>query len=1095
MINAILSIKINKPDGGGELLTAPVTDRCERSATLMGDDYVSLQFYHDERVILPAMSFLEYNGQTFFLKENYSPIDRGDHFEYSVKFYSFANLLEKITFFRYLEVSGERWAEPDVPINGTLDVLAQLAIEAIVNGGERVTASYYSGMMQSASLKDVLPDTELTSFKFEGVSILDALNTIASNFDTEWYIEESAGKVFLSFGKCESADILELSDRVEETGNPYEPYVTGGLLPLEAIKDADIIQRMIPYGSDRNVIRKNVIETVSGSEMNVSYGKRLRLAPNMTYEVLDADGQTVELVTDANGAIEVGGIDNQSERVELFEDVYPRCKYVVTDVEWMGNADNPLYLITCVALWPNGNRMTEDEMFAEGLMPITVASGLTLSITFESGYLNGRDFEVNWTKSYKLAGRDAWKMILAITPEGDSSDGSQIPMGSLVPRVGDTLQMFNMIMPDGYVTLAQAELAQVAYDKIIAVRDTRPEIKCKSDARAFEANNYTVSIGQRVGIKSSSLFDSYLLSRCTGFSHSLTTPNDLSITICSSTVQGRLSSIEASIADVTDSVGGLNQRAVTLSRRGWRDAAEMADKLDSLAAEMMLIGSEKNQFALSSNISLGGDGEIIVTEGELRHTQSPYTGIHDGVWRVQPQTIYTDYAGHAIADNPDVSYYLYASLEASTLVTFVLSSDAIDDISLVLVGILSSEFEGKRIFNRTYGYTAISGGTITTEQIQDAGRQLIIDFSSNPPRIIARNGAEIIGNIKFLCPDGSVVGGFSGINGGLLMTEMLQLMDGNAVTAGMSGRNDNVLLWGGGTYEDALNAAQDNYKKEDGNAITTLLKKDGRGKIGCFQVVDEDTISVTTDGGTLYISNKEISDFVQQFSNKTADVTSGTGINVSSTDVSYSDSGVIEKLAYTGVDDIPSGRYNLNIGAFSRNLSVMLTNYNGADTDRPRVGITARLVVKVTNVFGEVLATAILAQGTASIGEDRATSRAALASEAQSVPFVNPKSQRLYITYEVQYDYYIILTSGWVGQVSLESFNSENMLKGTLVNVASACVFAKDGIAVIQNSSIGFYVRNSVSGQMQIIANGLPTSRPSTKGQIWNNNGTVAIVQ
>ena len=83
------------------------------------------------------------------------------------------------------------------------------------------------------------------------------------------------------------------------------------------------------------------------------------------------------------------------------------------------------------------------------------------------------------------------------------------------------------------------------------------------------------------------------------------------------------------------------------------------------------------------------------------------------------------------------------------------------------------------------------------------------------------------------------------IAGGLVMTNVLALRDsdGKTVTAGMSGmEDDNILLWGGGTYEDAVAAAKYDYKKEDGELITSLIKKDGTGKIGLFEIGDDKAI-------------------------------------------------------------------------------------------------------------------------------------------------------------------------------------------------------------------------------------------------------------
>ncbi len=105
------------------------------------------------------------------------------------------------------------------------------------------------------------------------------------------------------------------------------------------------------------------------------------------------------------------------------------------------------------------------------------------------------------------------------------------------------------------------------------------------------------------------------------------------------------------------------------------------------------------------------------------------------------------------------------------------------------------------------------------------------------------------------------------------MTNVLMLRNlQNIVTAGLSGLTtlpagastadtslsgtDNVLLWGGGSYEEAFYAANNAnyYKSSNGtNPITTLIKKDGTGKIGIFKISDTQAIVDVPNQGTVVI--------------------------------------------------------------------------------------------------------------------------------------------------------------------------------------------------------------------------------------------------
>lgn len=104
------------------------------------------------------------------------------------------------------------------------------------------------------------------------------------------------------------------------------------------------------------------------------------------------------------------------------------------------------------------------------------------------------------------------------------------------------------------------------------------------------------------------------------------------------------------------------------------------------------------------------------------------------------------------------------------------------------------------------------------------------------------------------------------IAGGLVMTNVLALRnsDGKTVTAGMSGiEEDNILLWGGGTYEDAVAAknSEKYYKLNSTTPITTLIKKDGTGKIGVFEVDnDKAIINDNSSEERVILVNKSLSD-------------------------------------------------------------------------------------------------------------------------------------------------------------------------------------------------------------------------------------------
>jgi hypothetical protein len=285
--------------------------------------------------------------------------------------------------------------------------------------------------------------------------------------------------------------------------------------------------------------------------------------------------------------------------------------------------------------------------------------------------------------------------------------------------------------------------------------------------------------------------------------------------------------------------------------------------------------------------SIGYDNKtktLSVSLGVLTHASYVEYG-QNGAWKVTAfEKKFTD-------NEANIPYYIYARCSKSNNTATIYTSESkINDDSTYfyfLIGILSSEYESARVFNKTSGLSTITGGTITTEQIQDYNRSLIIDFSSNPPRIIARNGAIIEGAIKFTSfqdnagnevlndissaansaitkaenadakaiqasttaqnaqnianqaqedienldasvkPITNAIKGSTEIEGGLVNTNVLMVKDSNnAISGGISGiSSDNIAFWSGGTLADAIN----------GNC-NVIIRKDGTAKIGAFLI-------------------------------------------------------------------------------------------------------------------------------------------------------------------------------------------------------------------------------------------------------------------
>ena len=899
--------------------TFPVDNSSQRSATLRGENCVKICFKAGQSIAIPAFSFIEYDGQLFFLKETYRPVPKGNsYYEYNMKFVSFDNMLSKPQAYRKVVVDGETWNEPDIDVVGNLADIATIIKDSIIE-----TAGRYEGVFADMLSKVELVNAEINinseskAFSYSGQKISQVLDAIANEYEIDYWFEQVGDtqngitKMILHFAKCEilSGD-LHVTDKTSPS-NPFDklhPTVSGGLDECTFSNEwSGVVQRITPFGSERNIKRGQAI----ANDMFVSFGKRLRLEYDHSctidgttyqhaYAVKNEDGDLEPLYVDENGAVYVPGVTTGEESIEKYDDIYPRGHFRVTHVTQRG-VDTQIYTVYAIPTVERNGQFVDltdaeiDAMQADPtkkLFPIDIADGQTLSLHFESGYLNGREFEVA-NKSAKMVWVDGagykvdpdnvnahWIACFEINPEGDNNDSPHVPYGNLIPRgkfdsttgyEGDMFAIFNMDMPAFYVEDAQNELAQKAYDEIVGILSTRPEVKCKGNEVYFK--NHSLFLGQRIFVKSD-LFGQdnqgqplEFISRVTNYSHPLSKPNNVDFRLCSSRVQGAISVMKGAIADQTSDIMGVGQTARSLSRRAFRDAQEMIGMLQAVVAEMMVVGVERNQFQFTMGIeclkATGSDGimhfdGLKITAGELQHTQEPY--IKDA-WEghyslLSETTLKADHNGNAIDKSAtdtyrNTPYYLYAVINSSTgQVSMELWADKKDgenDEAYLLLGILSSEFlDGNtslRVFNRSNGFTQIAGGTITTEQLQDPTRQLIIDMSSNPPRIIAKRGAQIIGNITFISSNGTETNLATKItsmdgdiaeaqeNASDALEKANNIADDGIISGGTEKATikkewqeiagDNMLHNTNGSYKKALNQASE-YGVTSGTEITNI---------------------------------------------------------------------------------------------------------------------------------------------------------------------------------------------------------------------------------------------------------------------------------
>lgn len=844
----------------------PITDSAERNAQVQGEDYLKLSWSDNRCEVIPALSYIDYYNERFYLQSNYLPTKKADDlFTYSVKFVKVHCLFSEAIFLRSVNVEGVTWQEPQFDINANKQLMTDMVVESINN----LPFIKKLGITFLKPYNDAYDDkykeysnTKLQAFSFDCTKVSEVLNNIAETYETEWWVEdtEDVSVKVLHFDKCATNDFtLELSDKYVEDEN--HNYTSFGLKSVEPDSSNTIPERVYIYGSDRNITKKTVQQQVEGGVMNVSYAKRLRLGNKKV--TTTKSGVAIEVNTN-DSSISIKNISNGRMDSYINEEIYPKMTMTISEVrEERNSEDVPFYYIKSKNLTSDFMDSEVAESYPDSLNPSRqglLIEGTTLMVTFTSGMLNGMEFECAWYQS---------RAEIGIIP--DESDDQQIPYGNIKPKAGDTFVLWNLMMPQSAIDKAQYELLEDALEYIDSVVETVNGCKCKTDAQYFYDNNLTqgIKLGRRIKIDSevfaNTIFNnSSLTSRVKSFSYKLTKPYDITFNLHEARTDGILSSFENTITDIKVDAKQTTQLARSVSRRQWYDIDELSKMIESIKTQMLVVGEQHDNFTITSEIVYNNITKALsVSMGVLQHADYIDYG-KNGAWEVKAfERYFEDYA--------DTPYYIYAKCSKSNFTaTIDIREELKEDSSsnyYFLIGILSSEYEGARVFNRTSGLSTIAGGTITTEQIQDYNRNLIIDFSSNPPRIIARNGAVIEGAIKFtslideanndvqgVISDASknantaveiaqqvqgdinildnntkplyeALKGSTEVIGGLVNTNVLTVNNNIKSVGGISGLDDNIAFWSGGTYQDAISGK-----------CNIIIRKDGTAKIGVFKI-------------------------------------------------------------------------------------------------------------------------------------------------------------------------------------------------------------------------------------------------------------------
>lgn len=376
---------------------------------------------------------------------------------------------------------------------------------------------------------------------YSNTSILDAIANIAQTFGCEWWFEGN----ILHFGTCENTNAItdfRLNDNIVSMSSSQS--------------QSTYANRVYAFGAARNLPSGYKNDADADITKDGVVEKRLML-PNSA-ECSDKNKQLLaengfEL---KNGYIQVSGLreDQYVEGVTTNDDIYPRNLIKTSkvtsyekDVEDESTPEEgdyikrTFYRVNSLAIVNEDGEKTGDMAFRKAY----ILSGKNLHIVFQSGSLNGMDFECEFNPDgvSEILKDDDGNPILKdgkeqINPKSQVFEivanedyGRFLPDITLHPKDGDTFVLYNWDSTKLGDTLVSSASNELLTDSI---KDLKKSMIDPTTYTCTAEANYSYNqgrgnlhgVGDRVNLYNKGYGDSYRASRIIGYEFCLDIPYD-----------------------------------------------------------------------------------------------------------------------------------------------------------------------------------------------------------------------------------------------------------------------------------------------------------------------------------------------------------------------------------------------------------------------------------------------------------------------------------------------------------------------------------------------------------------------------------------
>lgn len=376
---------------------------------------------------------------------------------------------------------------------------------------------------------------------YSNTSMLDAIANIAQTFECEWWFEGN----ILHFGTCENTNAIvdfRLNDNIVSMSSSQS--------------QSTYANRVYAFGAARNLPSGYKNDADADITKDGVVEKRLMLptsaeCSDKNKQLLAENGFELK-----NGYIQVGGLheDQYVEGVTTNDDIYPRNLIKTSnvtsyekDVEDESTPEEgdyikrTFYRVNSLTIVNDDGEKTGDMAFRKAY----ILSGKNLHIVFQSGSLNGMDFECEFNPDgvSEILKDDDGNPILKdgkeqINPKSQVFEivanedyGRFLPDTTLHPKDGDTFVLYNWDstkLGDALVSAASNELLTDSIKNLKKSIIDPTTYTCTAEANySFNQGRGNLhGVGDRVNLYNKGYDDSYRSSRVIGYEFSLDIPFD-----------------------------------------------------------------------------------------------------------------------------------------------------------------------------------------------------------------------------------------------------------------------------------------------------------------------------------------------------------------------------------------------------------------------------------------------------------------------------------------------------------------------------------------------------------------------------------------